>query len=168
MDFIDLEKISELSEDDLNRLQLLTREELKSRALESFSKKAEISDTHNSKLKDFPQNTFILLEEESLWCLGVKTQSSKLSHQCKFVSIDGVWCWESEFKLSDLMEYTHEPKPTVKTLTQVMLVEGTEIDIVSCTASGTSHKVKKIDSYIIKDGAVVPSLERKIKFNNHR
>jgi len=66
------------------------------------------------------------------------------------------------------MEYTHEPKPTVKTLTQVMLVEGTEIDIVSCNASGTSHKVKKIDSYIIKDGAVVPSLERKIKFNNHR
>ena len=101
-------------------------------------------------------------------CLLVSNLFSLSTHSCKFVSIDGVWCWDSDLKISDKMEYQHEPKPTVTTLTKVALVEGLEIDLVSCSASGTTHKVKKIESFVISNDKLSPSLERKIKFIEHR
>ena len=81
--------------------------------------------------------------------------------------------------MAQLITITHTPKTfspvytdglffTVTTLTKVALVEGLEIDLVSCSASGTTHKVKKIESFVISNGKLSPSLERKIKFIEHR
>jgi hypothetical protein len=167
VDNIDLERISDLTEDELNRLLLLAREELKFRSINRVSNLG-LGEESESDLNLFADDVFCLIKDSTIWCKGKKTQKSKFSHNCKFVSIDGIWCWDSELKISDKMDYQHEPKPTVTTLTKVALVEGLEIDLISCSASGTTHKVKKIESFIISNGELVPSLERKIKFIDHR
>ena len=166
MDIVDLERIADLSEEELNRLLLLTREELKYRALNIKPTPPLLEEMEENEFSQFSDNVYCVVKDSTIWCMGKKTQKSKFSHSCKFVSIDGVWCWDSDLKISDKMEYQHEP--TVTTLTKVALVEGLEIDLVSCSASGTTHKVKKIESFVISNGKLSPSLERKIKFIEHR
>ena len=167
MDIIDLENLETLNDGDLDRLMLLVQSELVSRkAIKSKVGSLELSS--DSDLPVFENNEFVLIKDDILWCKGKKIQSSKLSHQCIFVSIAGKWCWDSELKIADNMQFSSEPKPTVHTLTQVLLVEGTEIDVVSCSASGSTHKVKKIESYLVNNGGLTPTGSRKIKFENHR
>jgi hypothetical protein len=168
VDNVDLERIADLSEEDLNRVLLLAREELKYRALNIKSNTQLLEEMEENEFSLFSDNVYCVVKDSTIWCMGKKTQKSKFSHSCKFVSIDGAWCWDSDLKISDKMEYQHEPKPTVTTLTKIALVEGLEIDLVSCSASGTTHKVKKIESFVISNGKLTPSLERKIKFIEHR
>ena len=167
MDIIDLENLETLNEGDLNRLMLLVQGEIVSRKVIN-SKVRSLEFSGDSQLPVFENNEFVLIKDGILWCKGIKIQSSKLSHKCIFVSIAGKWCWDSELKMEDNMQFSSEPKPTVHTLTQVLLVEGTEIDVVSCSASGSTHKVKKIESYVVTNSGLTPTGSRKIKFENHR
>ena len=170
MDTVNLALIQELPQDELVRAFNVLKGELAQRAsiegLERISNSNELASKlyYSSNLKLAPY-----VEDGLVYCPGIKTSRSALSHKCTFISVSNKWCWEDESKLSDEMIFTqNDSGKTVNSLTILPLTEGLVLDVVSCKASGSAHKVISVRTYEIIDGNLISIKSRNINFSTHR
>ena len=159
--------LSSLSQYTLRRIINISKEEINSRVMLS-----EISD-NNEKFKIGGinlKNDFIPeLIDGIVYCKGEKIFTSRNSHICTFISLNKNWVWESEFMVDDDMKFEEiNGKKRVSTVTALRALEGQIYDIVTCKASGDSHKIKKIRSFELSDNNFLEIKVSNFVFKSHR
>lgn len=92
-----------------------------------------------------------------LFCPGWIRFKSATSHECSFASSDGKWVWEHEAQIEDEMRQVPGPKVVKQSITVLTVHEGLELDVVaSASRSGGPCQMKKVVSYQVRGGELVP------------
>jgi len=88
-----------------------------------------------------------------LVCPG-QLQGRPEHHDCTFVSVDGVWCWEHEFRLDDEVSRDERGQRSVTLLAATEGMECTQV--VSRCRRGT-HTARQQLAWRVEGGVLVPT-----------
>ncbi len=109
------------------------------------------------------------IESGVLICPGLLIEKSGQSHDCTFVSVGGEWVWRSDDVVGDEMRRSVTNGKTQQlSVSLVALVEGMELNVVSSQKRQGTHKMAKVESYVVRDGALVPVASRTVSTGEHR
>lgn len=96
-------------------------------------------------------------------CPGGLVWKTKMSHNCKFISINNTWVW-------DCMELIKEDKRSItgkndgfRAVALVPAIEGMQVDAVVGKARAGQHSMVKAISYEIRKGKLVEVAQRNVK-----
>lgn len=102
------------------------------------------------------------IEGPLLVCPGGLVGRSQAAHRCRFVSVDGVWVWES----SDLVREDKRSHPGealgFRAVAVVAPREGLELDVVSARLRRGRHGVERVVSYLVRRGELVEVAAREV------
>ena len=92
-----------------------------------------------------------------LFCPGYKKDKSASSHDCQYVSVSGVWVFESPDLAYDESRVTPPPRSVRQSVCVVPAFEGLEISVVSSTARSGPCKMKSASAFKVSSGVLVPT-----------
>jgi hypothetical protein len=104
-----------------------------------------------------------------LVCPGVKSEKSKTSHDCIFVSIGSDWVWDHAEAVFDDMRQLPGQKVVRRGITILPAYEGLEYDVVTSQARGGGRcQMKSVRSFAVRGGRLVETKARTKAENTHR
>lgn len=96
-----------------------------------------------------------VLRDGLLIAPGVKVEKSRSSHDCTYLSVDGMWVWEHPDAIADERRPLSGPKPRLASVTIVPVLEGTAVDVVTSRSRGGGPcRMTHATSYVV-DGATL-------------
>lgn len=95
-------------------------------------------------------------------CPGGMVSKSKMSHTCRFVSVDDTWIWESALLLREDKRASPGTDEGFRAVALLPLVDGLGIDVVSGKARSGQHSVHHVVSYEIRGGELVEVSQRAV------
>ena len=101
-------------------------------------------------------------EGEVVVCPGGLVAKSRTSHRCRFVSVDGVWVWDSGLLLREDKRSSPGVDEGFRAIALVPLIDGTALDVVSGRARSGGHSVEHVVSYGVRRGELVEVSQRSI------
>lgn len=102
------------------------------------------------------------VEGDVIVCPGGLVSKSRTSHRCRFVSVDGVWVWDSGLLLREDKRSSPGVDEGFRAVALVPLVDGTGLDVVSGRARSGGHSVDHVVSYEVRRGELVEVSQRSI------
>lgn len=108
------------------------------------------------------------LTQGMLVCPGMKTERSRTSHDCIFVSVDDRWSWEHPDAMFDDVRQQPGTKIVRRAVTVLPAFEGMTFDVVTSKASNGPCKMRSVRSFEISGGVVRPTATRNVDRSEQR
>jgi hypothetical protein len=96
-----------------------------------------------------------------LMCPGGMVESFG-SHRCRFVSVDGIWCFERADQIVDEIRWAPWPKRSMRSITILKAVDGQLVESVSARLVEGAHELIRAQYWQVVDGAL-ESVGRRIR-----
>ena len=152
--------IQELSDKELNQLQVEMQNEIRQRAIQSGDHDAIIKQAFQIGFERSGLGVMPWVEGQLLICPGALVSKSLANHRCRFVSVNEEWVWQS----GQLITETKRPSPGTdkgfRAIARIPVIEGLAIDIVSGKMQSGQHRAEKVVSFEIQDGKLVEVSQR--------
>ena len=95
------------------------------------------------------------IEGRVLVCPGSIVAKSRANHRCRFVSVAGVWIWDSADLLREEKRSHPGREDGFKAVALLPVVEGMALDLVTGRARAGQHAVETVVSYEMRSGDLV-------------
>jgi hypothetical protein len=93
------------------------------------------------------------MEDGLLVCPG-SVLGTAVSHRCRFVALDGRWCWEHPMAIYDEIRRTETLRPRFASVTLVGIEPGSEIVVVDSTVRRAVHRMTRTVVMVLENGAL--------------
>jgi hypothetical protein len=152
--------IQELSDKELNQLQVEMQNEIRQRAIQSGDHEAIIKQAFEVGFERSGLGVTPWIEGQLLICPGALVSRNPTNHRCRFVSVNEEWIWQS----GHLITETKRPSPGTdkgfRAIALIPVIEGITIDIVSGKMQSGQHRAEKVISFEIKEGKLTEVSQR--------
>ena len=96
-------------------------------------------------------------------CPGGTVAKSRTNHNCRFVSVDDTWVWESGLLLREDKRSSPGTDEGFRAVALLPLVDGIALDVVTGRARGGQHSVEHVVSYEVRTGELVEVSQREVR-----
>ncbi len=152
--------IQELSDKELDQLQVEMQNEVRLRAMQSGDHEAIIDHAFEIGFDRLGLGVMPWIEGRLLVCPGALISRNPMNHRCRFISVDEEWVWQSMHLITE----TKRPSPGTgkgfRAVALIPVVEGMAVDIVSGRMQSGRHRAERVISYEIQDGKLVEVSQR--------
>lgn len=90
------------------------------------------------------------------------------NHDCTFVSVGGVWVWEHQDLMHDVIRNLPGPKPQMLSVSLLPALEGLELDLVSSQYRQGAHRLRSSRSFQIAAAELNLVSTRAVAAKTHR
>ncbi len=152
-----------LNDEVLVHLAAALADESRRRAIEGGDQQAVIDAAFEEGFGRDGLGTLPYREGPYIVCPGAMVSKRRGgNHQCRFVSVDDVWIWDSH-------ELIHEEKRSspgndegFRAVALLAPTEGLALDVVSGKQRGGQHQVDLVVSYVVRKGELVEVSQRDV------
>ncbi len=102
------------------------------------------------------------IEGRVLVCPGGLVGRGPSAHRCRFVSVDGVWVWESTELLREDKRSLPGGDHGFRAVALVVPREGLELDTVTARLRAGRHRVDRVVSHLVRRGRLVEVATREV------
>ncbi len=102
------------------------------------------------------------IHEDVLVCPGGLVWKSKMSHNCRFVSINNTWVWDCHELIREDKRSITGTKDGFRAVALVPVIQGMQVDAVTAKARAGQHSMDKVISYEIRSGELVEVSQRQV------
>ena len=95
-------------------------------------------------------------------CPGAIVTTSRSNHRCRFVSVDGVWIWDSGLLVREDKRSSPGADDGFRAVALLPVVDGTSLDVVSGRARAGGHAVEHVVSFEVRRGELVEVSQRDV------
>lgn len=95
-------------------------------------------------------------------CPGAVSWSSKTSHVCRFVSINGNWVWDATELIREEKRSTPGTRAGFRAVALVPAITGMALDVVSGRARSGRHNVSLVVSYRLEPSGLTEVSQRAV------
>jgi hypothetical protein len=148
-------ELTVLNDRDLSDLIALAQDEQRRRAIEQGDLDALIELGFADGFSPRGESKDPWLVGGLLVCPGYRKQSGGLSYRASFVSVDGVWVWQCDAMLDDVVRSPSGRQHEVTTVTVIAVSEGLEYDVVRIKSKAGGRDMGGSKSYRISGGRPV-------------
>jgi hypothetical protein len=141
-----------LNDRELGDLIALAQDEQRRRSIESGDTDALIEVGFAEGFSPRGESKDPWLVNGLLICPGYRKQSGGLSYRASFVSIDGVWVWQHDAAVADVVRSPSGRQHEVSTVTVIAASEGLEYDVVRIKSKSGGRDMSGTRSYRITGG----------------
>lgn len=157
-----MEYVRSLDGDELHHLAEAVRQVQIERAVDSGDFDAIIASAFETGFGRDGLGLLPWVEGELVVCPGGLVATSRTNHRCRFVSVDGVWVWDSGLLLREDKRSSPGADEGFRAVALLPAVDGTTLDVVSGRARSGGHQVDHVVSYEIRGGELVEVAQRNV------
>ena len=160
------ELVERLSDDALTELSAAIREEVHRRALAHGDRDAIVAAAFETGFGRDGLAHPPWVEAGLVVCPGGLFGKNRANHRCRFVSVSGVWIWESSELLHESKRSLPGAEEGFRAVALLPLVEGLELDLVRGRLRRGQHSIDQVVSLEVRRGELVEVSQRAIKSNH--
>lgn len=154
--------IRDMSDDELHNTAEVVRQVQIERAIGSGDHDAIIANAFETAFGRDGLAVLPWVEGNVVVCPGVMVSKSRVSHKCRFVSVDDTWIWDSHILLREDKRSSPGTDDGFRAIALLPLVDGTGLDVVTGKARQGQHSVDHVVSYEIRGGELVEVSQRTV------
>jgi hypothetical protein len=169
MDSVNPDVLHAYSDFELGELAAAIRYEQQQRAIAAVDPDALVEDGFSRGFSRQGEPCRPWLMSGVLVCPGGLRETSRLSHRCAFVSVDGSWVWETD-SLADVVRHVTGRAHEVRSVTLVPAYDGMELDFVKAKTRNGVHEVVQVLRFRVEGASLVeiPAKTSAASHGNHR
>lgn len=150
-----VELVEQLPDETIDHLAAALRDEARRRALAAGDHDAVIETAFEQAFGRDGLGSPPWIKGRVLVCPGSIVAKSRVNHRCRFVSVDGVWIWDSADLLREEKRSHPGREDGFKAVALLPVVEGMALDLVTGRARAGQHAVETVVSYEVRSGDLV-------------
>ncbi|WP_420451201.1 hypothetical protein [Ilumatobacter sp.] len=154
--------IRDMGDDELHHVAELVRQVQIERAIGTGDEDAIIAAAFETGFGRDGLGVLPWIEGSVIVCPGGMVSKSRTSHNCRFVSVDDTWVWESSLLLREDKRSSPGSQDGFRAVALLPVVDGTGLDVVSGKARSGQHAVENVVSYEIRAGELVEVSRRDV------
>ncbi len=161
--------LSAYSDFELSELAAAVRYEQQQRAIAAVDSDALVEDGFSRGFSRQGEPCHPWLISGVLVCPGGLRETSRLSHRCAFVSVDGSWVWETD-SLADVVRHLTGRVHEMRSVTLIPAYDGMEFDFVRAKTRNGVHEVVQVSRFRVDGTSLVeiPAHTSTASNGNHR
>lgn len=159
-----VELAQKLGDDVLLHLAAALSDETRRRAVEQGDQQAVLDAGFDHAFGRDGLGVLPYREGPYIVCPGamVQKRKGKGSHQCRFVSVNDVWIWESYELLHEEKRSSPGADEGFRAVALLSPTDGMQLDVVSGRARSGKHQVDLVVSFVVRKGELVEVSQRNV------
>jgi len=156
------ELAAKLDDDLLVHLGAAIHDETRRRAVENGDQQAIIDQAFEWAFGRDGLGSQPYLEGPFIVCPGAMVSKRQGNHQCRFISVDDTWIWESSELIHEEKRSSPGEKKGFRAVALLAPTQGLTLDVVSGRARNGMHQVDTVVSYEVRRGELVEVQQRDV------
>jgi len=162
--------VARLDDDVLAHLGASIRDEIRRRAVDSGDRDAIIAHGFDNGFGRDGLGLLPWISGSYVVCPGGLVAKGRMSHRCRFVSVDDTWIWESAELIDEQKRSTPGPDDGFRAVALLPVLDGMALDLVSGRQRSGQHSVDRVVSFEVRRGELVEVSQRSLdrsRLRNH-
>lgn len=156
------ELAARLSDETLHHLAEALRDEARRRAIRDGDHDALIAQAFDHGFGRDGLAVDPWVHDAVIVCPGGMVARSRANHRCRFVSVDGVWVWESVDLVREEKRSNRGDDDGFRAVALLPVIEGMQLDVVAGRARRGAHSVEQVTSYEVRRGTLAEVSRRAV------
>lgn len=157
-----VELAQKLDDQVLVHLAAALGDETRRRALEQGDQQAVIDEGFDHGFGRDGLGVLPYLEGPYIVCPGAMVSKRKGNHQCRFVSVNDTWIWDSHELVYEEKRSSPGADEGFRAIALLPPIEGMKLDVVSGKARSGQHQVDLVVSFAVRKGDLVEVSQRNV------